>query len=636
MGLASLLPVLGVALLLRRVLDSSYAAGLLHAVAAIVLVLFVGGLAGMLWWTALAIHLVGVGVLGNELRVRSRGGFPTTFRIPMPIVVLVACTIVFALVHGNDRYVFYDEFSHWGVFIREMLALDGFWTADTNSLHPRYPPAAPLWQYFFNVFRQPSEGMAYIAQFVLLLTPLLVLFEKIEWQRAYWVPLVLALCVLAVADFGLGISSLYVDHLIAVWFAGIILCFVLDTPEPKRLLIYAVPLVTLAMLKESSLAFALAAAGVLGALAWYRSWQVTLRPVRAAASSAGSMVVLVMPALVCLALWNWHLNAIGAPADLQAVGGIVSGFAESSTALEPGTGPEITRRFLEVFNEQQLANDGVSRQFNAFSYGIKDLFTEPFRLTTMGVFITYLIWWAALLTFVLRGVERRIWAIVAGGIAFTAAAYIGALYLSYRFASGEYGLELSSYTRYVNTIVLPMLIVSLAPLLPAYRPPGREVGWKIAGRELKLRAMLATAACIGLYVVETPYLRPLYEPNPEIGLRMQLEPITESLANMAGRSRVWVYLPNDMPNLFVGELLQYLLAPAPAYVERDDRFFERAPNQVFSAWTDFGYVWLPSELPPEQGERFTEVTGFSPDERIFSVVTNPAGPTGLAPLGSTD
>src|SRR5688572_29252107 len=262
MGLLTLLPILGFAAFLARKLETTLAVALLHAVSATILVLYAGGLIGVLWWSALAIHLVGVGLLGHELwRLRRNDQLP---QVSIPIAVLVVCVALFWLVHGNSVYLYYDEYAHWGVYLKEMLALDGFWLADTNSMHPRYPPAAPLWQYLFNAFREPSEGTAYLAQFVLLMAPLLVLWERVSWRRAGWLLLILALCVLALTDFGLGVNSLYVDHVIGAWFIGTILCFVADSPTLRRSAVYALPLATLALLKESSLAFALAAAGILG------------------------------------------------------------------------------------------------------------------------------------------------------------------------------------------------------------------------------------------------------------------------------------------------------------------------------------------------------------------------------------
>jgi hypothetical protein len=632
MGLITLLPILGFAAFFARRLGTTFAVAMLHAVSAIILVLFLGGLAHALWWTALAIHLAGVGLLGHELwRFRRNGDRP---EVSVPIAVLGVCVALFWLIHGRSLYVYYDEYSHWGIYLKEMLALDGFWLADTNSMHPRYPPAAPLWQYLFNVFRAPSEGTAYLAQFVLLLTPLLVLWERITWRRAYWALLIFALCLLALTNFGLGISSLYVDHVIGAWYLGTILCFVMDSPTLRRSLVYALPLTTLALLKESSFAFAVAAAGIMGTLIYLNTWRQAGRPMTSAARAACMALIITIPAALCLQAWQWRLDDIGAPTEHKAVGGIVSGLAADTEAVDATQGTEITRRFLEVFSEHQLSNDGVSRQFNAFTYPIRELFTDPYRLTTLWLFVVFALWWTGLLLLVLRGSERWTWGAVACGIAVTSTGFIASLYLTYRFTAGEQGLLLSSYTRYVHTVALPMLIVCFAPLLPAFRRREQEHAWQIAGKSVPHLSILALAGCIALYTFEPPYLRPVFERNDVVELRTQVEPITQAVHAAVGRSPVWLWLPNDQPNGFIGRLFQYLMAPTPVHVEREESFLARAPEAILEDWSRFDYVWLPAEVEPELSNRFVEVTGLPLTDRLFAVSTDGSGKTRLEPVTS--
>jgi hypothetical protein len=632
MGLITLLPILGFASFFARALGTTFAIAMLHAVSAIIVVLYVGGLADALWWSALAVHLVGVVLLGYELwRLNSDGKHP---KISVPFAVLVVCVALFWLVHRDSLYLYYDEYAHWGVYVKEMLALDGFWLADTNSMHPRYPPAAPLWQYLFNAFRAPSEGTAYLAQFVLLMTPLLVLWERITLRHAFWVFLIVAVCALALTNFGLGITSLYVDHVIGVWFVGTVLCFVRESPDLRRSAIYALPLTTIALLKESSLAFSLAAAGILAFLILFDAWKRSGHLASSAARAALMAVVVTVPSVLCLEAWERRLDGIGAPTEHEAVGGIVSGLIEESGQIDATTGAEITRRFVEVFAGQQLSNDEVTLEFNAFSYSIRELFADSHRLSTLGFFLVFAIWWMGLLFLVLRGRERWIWGIVACGIALTGVAFILALFLTYRFTSGEYGLVLSSYTRYVQTVALPMLLVSFAPLLPAFRSFGNERVWSIAGRSVTRQTILALSGCIGLYVFETPHLRPLLEKNAVLTLRQQIEPITATIQAALGRSSVWLYLPNDRENGFVGRLFQYLMAPTPTYVEREKAFLQGSPGSILEAWSRFDYVWLPAELEPETMNRFTEIAGLPLDNRLFLVSTDASGTTRLSPITS--
>jgi hypothetical protein len=379
------------------------------------------------------------------------------------------------------------------------------------------------------------------------------------------------------------------------------------------------------------LAFALAAASILGLLAWAQSWKSSRRAVTGVRALC-LVALITLPAIVCLRAWEWRLDHAGMPSDLEAVGGVVSGLNSDKVAAEQGA--EITRRFLEVFAEQQLSNDRVSRQFNSFRYATRDLYTDSYRLSTLGLFVAFSIWWIGLTVLVLRGSERRTWALVACGVASTGIAYIGALYLTYRFAAGEDGLLLSSYTRYVHTIALPMLIVCFAPLLPAFRGHEPERGWRVLGRSVPLPSVLALAACVVLYVFETPYLRPVFERNSILALRLEVEPLAGGVHSVVGRSSVWLYLPGDLANGFVGHLFQYLMAPTPTHVERSKEFLERAPDAVLEDWSKFDYVWLPAELEPEIADRFVEVAGLPLTERLFVVSTDESGKTQLRPLRS--
>src|SRR5688572_10516342 len=112
MGPATLLPILGFAAFFARTRGTTLSVAMLHAVSAIIVVLYVGGLAQVLWWTALAVHLVGVGLLGNELWRLSRNADRP--KLSIPIVVFLVTLALFWLVHRNSQYLMYDEYAHWG------------------------------------------------------------------------------------------------------------------------------------------------------------------------------------------------------------------------------------------------------------------------------------------------------------------------------------------------------------------------------------------------------------------------------------------------------------------------------------------------------------------------------------------
>jgi hypothetical protein len=595
--------MLGIALSVGRLARVPFSAAFFFAVAIVILTLYASAFAGALWWTALLVHIGGVLLLGFEaLRlVKQRVPIPA----PVPLGVLSLLCAWFWAVHGTDEYFLYDEYAHWGIFLKEMLALDGFWTADSNSFHPRYPPAAPLWQYFFNAFSSPSEGKAYFAHFVLLLAPLLSLWNGVRWSQPLWIGAILALVIAAIANFGLGVT-LYVDHIVAVWFLGVVIAAIADDDlASRRVLLYAAPLAVIALLKDVGLAFAACGAAILVALVVLRLLAHERRGSALRTASAAAAVLLA-PALLCVQVWVWNRDALGVAPDIVSVDGMVDGLVDEAASTVSERDTEIERRLAEVLFDQQISNSEVSWNFNEFTYDTRALFTDSFRLTTFGLLVGFVLWWAVITYAVLNAESRRKWLIVAGGALVTAIFYIAMVHYSLRFVFGERGLELPSYVRYVNVVALPLFVLSFCPLLPAFRDDEPERAWLLHGWRVPRRAALCVAALVAVYAIETPYLRPLLQPNPKVPLRADFEPLLEQIRASVGSSRVWIYFPRDLPNQFVSRLILFTLAPTPAVVERSAAFLASDESVIATAWRPFDYVWIPSELTPD------ETAGLSP------------------------
>ncbi|MGD8977418.1 MAG: hypothetical protein PVG91_07410, partial [Gammaproteobacteria bacterium] len=542
MTLLSLLPLLGIAFWLQDRFRFAPVTSLLLAVSGWTLVAFAGGLVGALWWTCVLIWVLGLMLLGAHAVAMIRGRAPLS--VPVPLGMLVILTVAFWLIHGDSTFFYYDEYAHWGIFFRDMSALDAFWGADTNSLHPRYPPAAPLWQYAFGITAEPSDGAAYVGQFVLLFTPLMVLWHRLAWRQIGWILGVTLLCLVALLNFGHGVASLYVDHVIGTWFVGTILCAVADPPASfRRATLFFLPLTVLALIKDAGFAFALAAAGIIAMLQLRQSVTRGGRFAPALGMAALLTIVLMIPAAVSVQTWKWNRDTIGAPQDDQSLSGVASGLVEGGSALSEDEKIEVASRFREVFFHQQITKDAVSARFNAFSYPIMSLFEDRYRLTTFWMLVAFVVWYSVQMALLARGEPRWTWSLVGLGLVGTAIAYIGGLYFGYQHAFGERGLLLSSYVRYVHSVALPLLIVAFAPLLPgigqpvAPRRPGGD------GEAVSLPAGMFALGLAALMVAETPYARPLYTPNPEIAVRLQTEATAASIRMQAGGEPVWVFLP---------------------------------------------------------------------------------------------
>jgi hypothetical protein len=596
MVLLSLISLLGITALIHRKLHVTPASALLFAISAMLLTLYAGGLVGLLWWSAVGLHLAGAliaaALLLQQVRRGDRPGIPVSTGVFLVILAL------FWSVHHGSQFYFYDEYSHWGIFLKDVLAYDRFWGAESNTMQPRYVPGPTLWQYFFSVLApQRTDSIAYMGQFVLLIAPLMILWEDLRWKQAGWILGIFAVCLAGLANFSPGVASLYVDHLLSTWFIGTLLCFLRDSDTRlARTLWFALPLATLALMKEAGLAFALAAAGIMAALFLRSVWRERHSAVTSAVRAFVIFLALAIPAVAAFQTWQLNRDMAGVEESRSSASGVVAALVEDNGDNE-ALRSEISRRFLEILLGQQLSKNEVSWEFNAFSYPLRELYTDKFRLTMISLLGIFVFWQLLLINSLIQGEDRWRWSILTTGLLVTTVGYIAMLYVNYTATLGEYGLALSSSLRYFHTIVLAMFIAAFAPLVPGFRPNGAVPGFAAFGRPLSWAATIFAAALIIFVVLERPYVEPLASENRRIVLREQTADVTSAISELAGYEEVWVFLPNDQPNEFIGRFLQFQLSPTPASIERSANFLEQSATDMLNDWAGYRILWFPNGTP---------------------------------------
>jgi len=97
--------------------------------------LYLGALAGLLQWTAWGLWgLGGIAFVFWCLTEFRRGNSLATVWVPLVLLIL------FWWIHADSQFLYWDEYSHWGVYVREMSVTHQLVTAETNAAHPDYPP----------------------------------------------------------------------------------------------------------------------------------------------------------------------------------------------------------------------------------------------------------------------------------------------------------------------------------------------------------------------------------------------------------------------------------------------------------------------------------------------------------------
>jgi len=633
MGPISILPVLGLAQLLSRRLGIGTGLSTVHALSLIILALYVAALADGLLYATLAIYGCGIVLFMHEFVrcIRTRR-FPTD---PVPLAVQLALSLAFWLRYGDTRLFFFDEYSHWGIYLKETIAADGLWGASTNAMHARYMPGPTLLQYYFGRFTANVEGSAFLAQFVFFLTPVLLLLQRLTLRQWPWIAGSLAVGLIAATQFSPGFSTLYVDHLLGAWFAGSLLAFFASKSHSTRIqALCALPLSVLVLVKGVGLAFALAAACIMILVS---IWQLRSSPVggtTAGRRTVHLLVALTVPAVVTSQLWTLDRDRVGARLDVMSSQTLVAGLSDLITTSQSSVGLETTRRFADVLKHTRLGNNEWFWRLNEYTYVVDDMFQRPHGLTALGALVAFTVWWLVVLWASVPPDERVPWLILAGGVLVTTSAYVASLYATYLFAFAERGILLPSYTRYVNTALIALLLVSFAPLLPGFRPAAIRSPGLRWWRGLGSPGALFLVGIVGLYLYERPEIRRVMLPNPPMEIRRQWEPLTQQVSAIVGQDRVWIYLVDSGPSEFMTAVLKFLLSPAKVHVERSAAFWLLDTNSAIDTLRQYDYVWVtgstdtdgtPSPLASALGLNAGRLARIGRDAR-GNLVVGPAAP----------
>ena len=134
-------------------------------------------------------------------------------------------SLVFLIIHKGRLLSSWDEFSHWGLVVKNMYSMDMFGNREgATTVFRGYPPAVSLLQYFFTRIREPFiEANLFRASSIFIIALLLPIFKTLKWKQWKQIPIMLAICMVIPTVFYIdAYSTIYVDCLLAVLFSYIL------------------------------------------------------------------------------------------------------------------------------------------------------------------------------------------------------------------------------------------------------------------------------------------------------------------------------------------------------------------------------------------------------------------------------
>ena len=178
---------------------------------------FISGILNMMYIISVLIYLVG-NILFFKYLYKKKIEFKKLLN--PNFIILLIIFIYISIIGSKMRLLHYDNFSHWGLIIKNMFLnnrLPNF--EDTIIEFKNYQPGSACFMYFFGVIAGKTEASMIVSQNYLLISYIFSLFAflntKIKGFKSY-IPRILIICFYIFMLFSnISINDLLVDTLIA-------------------------------------------------------------------------------------------------------------------------------------------------------------------------------------------------------------------------------------------------------------------------------------------------------------------------------------------------------------------------------------------------------------------------------------
>ena len=233
----------------------------------IIILLYIFGLAGIMFAGTYVVIAASVAALGFCVWGIIKRSIDRSYlfeNIFTPGFVFFCVFYLFiCYVHIGRVLTFWDEFSHWGLVVKNMYIFDAFGNhPDATTLFRGYPPSTSLFMYFWMQFNGFYEPHLYRAFGVLSFSFLLPVFKNVGWRNFKVAPFIaLFLVMVPVYLYYDYYREIYVDGIMGILFTYILFAYFTEKEFNTAFYInIAMATFVLTLVKASGFGLALTAA----------------------------------------------------------------------------------------------------------------------------------------------------------------------------------------------------------------------------------------------------------------------------------------------------------------------------------------------------------------------------------------
>ena len=293
-----------------------------------------------------------------------------------PGLLLFGILIIVIIFYNRNMYrASWDEYSHWGLAVKDMFYFDAFSKhIGSTVLIPRYPPFITLYQYFMEYHNGMfSESILYVAFQIFLVSFLLVGTSGLTKAKyKYFIPCISILLFVPMLFYPDVYNSIYVDPLLAILMAYVLICYYTESLSLFNFLRIAGGLLALTLTKEMGVLIA----GMLVILfmldTLWKKKKFAIKPL---------LPHIGLGLLVCLFFFSWQIYlAIPVVSDITIVSEAVPVISSTSASritiggiidLLTGNAPEW--RYQCIKNYIEALFSGHTFMFGNISVSVLDI-----------------------------------------------------------------------------------------------------------------------------------------------------------------------------------------------------------------------------------------------------------------------
>jgi hypothetical protein len=587
-ALFSLFPIFAYAIIFNIFFKKTVSSSIFFSITSIVTMLFIFGMNDILKIGGYLLFYGGILLLLLSTIIYTRDILRFIKSVPFVIYLLSSSMYLYFI--QDAQLFFWDEYSHWGVFIKEMYYFHTFYDATSVASHINYPPGISVWDYFIVMPTGFNESSLYFAYFLIIFSSTLMMYEKLSFRHIHWIILIFSIQMIIFANFGHWFSSIYVDHVVGSLFAGLILSFFVDKYKPYELFLFTFPLITIVLVKEIGLYFGLAYLGLVLLLLVTKErllkQQSFVFIIKQHKHIVLILFALFLAMILSLKLWEIRQEHLGVKKEQQTISSITKAIFSEKKVLSQDVENKVKKRFLEVVLHQQLHKEKISLNYNEFSYKIMSKYQNKIKLSTVGSFLFFIVL-CLVAFFITDNRNKKIMiSIITGYLLFVGLTYLMILYLSFLVAFGDDALRIPSYVRYMNIAVLPLMIIGFGLFLPLFQ--GKKI--EIKNKNNFKYYISGAVLLLSLVVITKPYLKPLYT-QLENPFRSAVDKASQNIIKiLPPKTKLFIVFPvNNSGSL--NNILKYSFIPLKVTIS-DSKFSDKTFAEMQEIYRKYEYVWF--------------------------------------------